>query len=142
MINIFFTDSFIITAVMKIDTGIASTIPILSTKKRHNSHGICNFTMVTKRTSLFIRIKHVGIRPQPNTNNSTLIIVPIMSYPISLPERKSSTNFTSGFCSTISLKATDIATATSMMAPSPDNRISAWKISSGLSILPRYSIVE
>ena len=75
---------------MKIDTGIASTIPILSTKKRHNSHGICNFTMVTKRTSLFIRIKHVGIRPQPNTNNSTLIIVPIMSYPISLPDLNNS----------------------------------------------------
>ena len=81
--------------------------------------------IVINRTLLFILITHIGIRPQPNTNNNTLIIVPIMSYPISLPDRNNSRNVTSGRFVTISLKAAAIATATSMIAPSPDNRISA-----------------
>ena len=83
-----------------------------------------------------------GYISPPKTNNSTFIIVPIMSYPISLPDLNNSKNVTSGFFSTISLKDAAMATATSMIAPSPEIRISAWKISSGFSILPRYSMIE
>ena len=71
---------------------------------------------------------------------STLGAVLDMAYPISLPDLNSSKNVTSGFFSTISLKDAAMATATSMIAPNPEIRISAWKISSGLSILPRYSM--
>ena len=58
---------------IKTDTGIASTIPILSIRKRQISYGMWYLTSVINLISLFIFRINIGIMPLARTNNSTSI---------------------------------------------------------------------
>ena len=58
-------------------------------------------------------------------NGGTTTTGKVNAVDISLPDLNNSKNVTPGFFRTISLKATEIATDTSIIAPNPDNNISA-----------------